>query len=272
MSKKSQLKKFSDAELSYLRSAWHSSRKEEITNTLQGHSWESIKREASKLGVSRAKFRSSNLSALLDDTLENAYWWGFLYADGYLSDRGSLVIQLSNLDLAHLKNIAARLGVSINECPGNMSRLDTMDKIGAERLRQKLRMNKRKTYNPPDNILFLRSGDMRTAFFVGFMDGDGSITYRKGKFQFLRAEMHGSWLGILQDMAENLLTDLGIRAKVSLNNRGYAQLSMYGIAQYMKLVEEISRNKLPALTRKWKHDLENRKANSSSQEEAIGDA
>ncbi|QRY46134.1 hypothetical protein JVX93_04420 [Mycolicibacterium boenickei] len=230
--------------------------KEEICKQL-GRQWKSIVEHASKMGLNRPKIRSYKLSRLLDDSPLNAYWWGFILADGYLGEKGSLVVALSTRDREHLEKLGSYLGAPsiAYERNGEMSRLAVSDKYGCAELRKKLMLSTEgaKTYFPPTSLEFLDADDLVLPFFIGLVDGDGSIHYdHNGTFKSIRILVHGSWHETLVDLASRVSAQVGRTPSVSNTNaRGNASLYLGTVAAHQILKQNISVNQLPALRRKW---------------------
>lgn len=114
-----------------------------------------------------------------------------------------------------------------------------------------------KTYNPPRK--FNLKGNRFLAFLIGFIDGDGCISYQTGREDcLLSIKCHKSWLPLLQTFSD-LLYELA-QAKSSMpkiNNQGYAHwyISNNAILKFLKF--KAIQMGIPVLTRKWdKIDLD----------------
>lgn len=245
--------KYTNEDLQYLRSNYSFEQKEAILSHLQGHSWISIMSKASKLGLSRPRtIRKPKLHGLIDTTLENCYWWGFIYSDGYLSATGKLVVQLSNLDRDHLDKLATKLSAPVYEAKGNMCRIDVMDKVSTECLRNKLGIKAKKTYSPPDNFEFLSTPDERLAFLLGFIDGDGSLRFdHNGSFKSLKVVVHENWFDFFENFCHTVGQDFDLRFTVTKNGRGNTSVYMGTKKSHRDLVNFINQYQIPAMDRKW---------------------
>lgn len=245
--------KYLPKEIAYLRNMYSTEQRHIIMENLEGHTWVSIKHKAKNLGLSRPRtIRRTRLHVLLEESVENAYWWGLIYSDGHLSPNDSLVIQLSDIDRDHLELIANKLETVVRRVKGNMSRVDVMDKASVRLLREILKMNHRKTYNPPSDLNFLTRPDTLLAFFVGFSDGDGSLHFdENGTFKSLKISVHGSWLDVLEIISRRLDEEWGINTTVTTNGRGNACLYMGTKASHQRIISFIETHQLPALRRKW---------------------
>ena len=117
-------------------------------------------------------------------SMGRAYWFGFILADGYMSDRGkygqSMVLQLSEVDSQHLvklKNDVKHSGnlQCINRKPNDATRLTLRSKLIYKDLTN-LGLNSRKSFSAqvPDIDESLLSH-----FYRGLIDGDGCWTWHR---------------------------------------------------------------------------------------------
>lgn len=188
------------------------------------------------------------LSKLLDNSLESFYWIGFLFADGHFTDLGRIVLTLSSTDEGHLHNFNKFLGspgvvrVSEGKVTFAVNDVETVSKVMSE-----YGLCQNKTYNAPR--LLKLSGGQRTAFLIGFIDGDGSIQYQTGREDCrLSIKLHATWLKWLEDLMETCC---------HINAQGYAYGCIADNVKLKQLKRFVVENKLPALSRKWdKIDLE----------------
>jgi DNA-binding transcriptional regulator WhiA len=223
-----------------------------------GRTWVSIKWHAKRLGISRPNIREAKLKKLLEQTVESAYWWGFIMSDGYLSNKGDLVFALSTKDENHLVKLSEYLGYPINiqrDVDVYMSRFSVMDKINGALLKTKLQITEKKTYNPPIDFSFLKTKEERLAFYIGFVDGDGSIQYdKKGTFKSIRIIVHGNWYNFWSSFCEQLTKDYSDLSFTVNNTNKRGNTSIYiGKKNTKHFLETfINENKLTILNRKWK--------------------
>lgn len=246
--------KYSESEINYLKENYSSESKKIILNNLNGHSWYSIKDKAIKLGFSRPNIRTDQLKKLLENNLINAYWWGLILSDGHLTNRGELIIRLQNLDLNYLKVLSDYIGCKLNYIESkNMVSLSAMDKINGIKLKNKLGITEKKTYNPPLNFDFLKTKEEMLSFLIGFIDGDGNITFNeKGVFKSIRIIIHGSWFNVMSDFINRLGLATNIHFTIKKNKRGNTFLYIGKKDNYMFLKKHINDNNINVLARKWK--------------------
>ncbi len=249
--------KYKTKEIEYLMQTYHYMDKQTIMKNLPGHSWRSVLDKANQLHLSRPNIRTSKLKILLEDTVLNAYWWGFIMADGHITNKGDLKIFLSIKDRNHLEKLAAYIkDVKIYDY-GTMSHFSVMDKINGNFLKEKLNINSRKTYNPPDSFDFLKTEEQLLAFFIGFVDGDGNISFRSLKdgsksFRSIRIVVHHNWYDFFKEYCSKLEQEFDLNFTINnTNKRGNTTVYLGTCASYNKLKDFINNNKLPILVRKW---------------------
>lgn len=251
------MSKYTEEEIEYLREFYCKQDRPTILKDLEGHSWISIKDKAKKLHLSRPNIRKFTLKKLIDNNLINCYWWGLIMSDGHISNKGDLKIHLQKSDDNYLKKLSDYLEVSL-KYHKNLCVLDPMDKINGVFLKEKLNIKSRKTYNPPSDLNFLKSKEEKLAFLIGFIDGDGSIQYRRGSFQSIRIVIHENWFETLQDISNQLKKDWDINSTITKNARGNACMYIGSYNTYKFFLDFIKENNLPNMIRKWRnYDNEN---------------
>ena len=119
------------------------------------------------------------------DTEEKAYWLGFLYADGYISNENSFELSVQDKDSNHIlkfknflksNHIIQSKNTTMNGKTFKQKRISIKDSQIAKDLRKHgCISNKSFTISFPE----LNSLDLYKSFIRGFFDGDGSII--KGK-------------------------------------------------------------------------------------------
>ena len=134
---------------------------------------------------------------------ESAYWWGFLYADGYVHKR-SLIVGLQGKDQSHLEKLAKFLGSTApikdkldNTHKYSVCELFVTHSHLAERLTE-LGIVKHRTR--PDIVQNLLPVNLYNHWIRGFFDGDGSAGFRNNSLHlsFCGSKEIMTWLqGIL---------------------------------------------------------------------------
>lgn len=248
--------KWSPEEDQLLKDNWDSATKETLNDLFPKHTYESLCLRACKLGLSanNRRKRKGSFDFLNSLTENSIYWWGFIMADGCLSERG-LIISLSTKDSDHLDKLRAHLilpklrfftnfkGYS-KEKGSDMCALHLDNKKWATEWRSKLKISSAKTYTPPDLSLFLTPENF-IYFMIGFIDGDGSIWLSR-KYPNIRVEVHPNWMPQLEVFSKLLLEFYNIESRTRFTLRGYAQLiikkqSMSIFFEYVKKVDYLER-------------------------------
>lgn len=222
-----------------------------------GASYFAIAAQAAKLGIKSKPQNHYKLKRMLEDTLENYYWMGFIMADGYITEDGELTVQTCRKDKGHLIKLAKKLDSNVIDreykttyglC--KTSCLTCKDiKHGVE-LKQKMNIVGQKTYNPP-SLDFIKTDEQFLAFFAGFTDGDGCIGYAKnGRPYVLRIGCHRNWIKTFECIAQRL-KKLGYKAVTSIEKRGYSILRMSTSGHILGLRNKFVEMNLPIMERKW---------------------
>lgn len=244
--------KYTDIDIENLKKYYHELDRPSLLKILNGHSWVSIKNKANKLGLARPNIRQAKLKILLEHNILNSYWWGLIISDGYLSNRGELVVQLGIKDKIYLSQLAKYIGVT-PYYPTGFIRISAMDRINGLKLKNKLGIIVKKTYNPPNNFDFLKNKDMMLAFLIGFIDGDGCIQYRNETFSSIRIVIHHNWISFFKTFQQILLNYYPfLRLNISLNGRNNTCIYLGKKSNYQFLCNFIKIHQLPILDRKWK--------------------
>lgn len=209
-------------------------------------------------------YKTKELGILLEEVPETYYWIGFLLADGTFYEKTRAIgLCLSDKDKEHLINfikyiksdcvITTRKN-NFNSYDGEFSKLhqiwvsyknivtDIINKFG---------ICPKKTYNPP-NLPLIADDDLFISMFIGFIDGDGSISYVNNKYTEIRIKIHKSWDLLLQSFVCRLyaMVDLTYPKGRYVLKKYY--VSSIGNSKVIKLLKNkaIELN-LPILQRKW---------------------
>lgn len=157
------------------------------------------------------------------DTEDKAYWLGFLYADGNVSDRGSVNVDLQSSDLIHLKKFQSCIESKSNPRlqitrKYNRSRFGVANRHFSEMLVLHGCMPRKSLILKFPTFL---SDDLLRHFIRGYFDGDGSLSYSNtnpGVSE--RITIACSMVGTLNFVSDvNLyLNKLGIHGCISKNH------------------------------------------------------
>lgn len=225
-----------------------------------GISYQALVCAAGRFGVTGKLLNRYKLKSLMEDTLENYYWMGFIMADGYISEGGELKIGLSQNDKNHLQKLATKLNIDIIDKEfkttynlAKVSNITCKDIVYGVELRKKMNIVGQKTYNPPC-LDFIKTNEQFLSFFAGFADGDACVCFRGSDRPYLlRLNCHGSWIKNFEYMAEKL-REFGYKVTTTIDNRGYSVLRMSTSGHILSLRDKFVEMGLPIMERKWFYD------------------
>lgn len=240
--------KWTEEEREKLKIHWKSSTMKELLLQFPNRTYQSLMKEASKIGIKSEaeRKRKGSLEFLNQLNPKSCYWWGFIIADGHISHKGELAITLSSLDKEHLLKLSNILGCNISE-RRNFVYLRIGDKSFGEKWLNILSINAPKTYFPPDLSIFYTKENL-LPFVIGLVDGDGCIWESKDWLN-LRIELHGNWLNTLQIISNKLKEFYDIDCKIKTSKRGYSQLNI-NTKKDLKILKDYISN-VDYLERKW---------------------
>jgi hypothetical protein len=200
----------------------------------------------------------------------NSYWAGFIAADGCITGKQVLSINLAEKDKEHLEKLATLLAEDYQVktyqhkegnsygSTGNYVAFALSSQQWKEDLEKNWGITKRKTatYRFPEHL----EEGLRAAFIAGYIDGDGSInTTKAGKKDKLQVSINGT---------EELLVGIRdfLRTKgVELKNNIYASRGISVLitasTTAKKVCEVFYDEDLPLLERKWGTYLDHKDRN-----------
>ena len=216
-----------------------------------------------KVGKSNIKYTQDNDFFKIIDTEEKAYWLGFIYADGYITKRNELRINLSADDEDHLHKF-------YNAIKSNREIKYTQKKMNGNIYKQayayiasgdfvKHLISKGCTNNKSLTLKFPISDilpeKLVNHFVRGYFDGDGSIHVSKVN-NTGHKNYRLSFVGT-EDMLNNIKNILNC-SHLKLEDRGsFYCLQINGNIQVLKILDEfIYRDANIYLDRKYKKYLE----------------
>lgn len=158
--------KWTEHETDSLKYHWCNSSMLELLAAFPNRNYTSLMLKAQQLGVKSIinRHRKGSLKFLDELTKDSCYWWGFIIADGHLTSKGELVINLSVKDVIHLRKLAKQLNCKISirkylnsytKCMAECCILRIQDKEFGKKWLKILKIVSPKTYNPPDLSVFL---------------------------------------------------------------------------------------------------------------------
>ena len=224
---------------------------DEMQELLPTRTRTAIKLMGRRLGLSSTNkvWRESDLSILLNETLESNYWIGFLLADGSIFNNKRLKFALADKDKDQVIRFADYIGCknwheNIKHGKYSYCYVSAQDNEIVPKLTDRFDIKQNKTYDPPRVSVFDNlSDDCFLSLFVGFVDGDGCIQNIAGKRKDvgLQIKNHGSWIKVLAYFEKRLWKiskiekrqSKGLSAKI--NSFGYASI-YFGDSRLMKFL------------------------------------
>lgn len=167
--------KWTEAEDDIIRKYYPKSGANTVHKILKNREVRAIQQRAFKLGVKYLQYNKEFFDKI--DTIEKAYWLGFLYADGYVTSDNRWGVELGYEDYDHLQNLLYAFSYSGNLKTRTRNGIKSCSfLINNKYMSSSLISNgviPNKTYSlvfPNKNIL---PQDMLSHFIRGFFDGDG---------------------------------------------------------------------------------------------------
>lgn len=190
------------------------------------------------------------LLKLFENTPESAYWLGYIMADASLSNK-RLRFGISAKDAEHLQKFVDWIGhprpVSIDSRGAAIWSIQEPESIQLLRgLFWQEFNDSPKTFNPPDYLPY-DDKELLTSYLIGFIDGDGSISYQTGRETvMLRTVSHPNWWCHLW-----FLTNATGFGTTRMRSDGYAEIFSGRFIEIVRLKQFARQHHLPILSRKW---------------------
>jgi intein/homing endonuclease len=186
------------------------------------------------------------------DNEMNAYWFGFIMADGYVrttSKSYRLGITLNNIDKDHLQKFLNNIG----------SNHLIKTRIRYEREYSEISINSKtmifdlidkgcipkKTYNGFIGENVLCSLNEKIAFLRGFLDGDGFISKNRYNIVYTIKSKQ------IAESVFEMIKELGVESKLYLDNKNLYRISIYNKLNFFKLLSLLYDNANIYLDRKY---------------------
>jgi hypothetical protein len=210
-----------------------------------------------------------NLARLLSEELETFYWIGFVMADGWVTTnikennrQDVFGLILSSIDTHHLEKLGCFIGIDVTTFFRNTNFkigaksciLKVNDVINVPKLKERFDIHNTKTEIPPNWRKFTFSNKQLISLFIGYIDGDGSITKRRNTDKLhLSIQAKDVWSDNLCFMVETFIRffDIMIKSKPAINCRSHVQLSICKNELIGCLKIFAIKHRLPILHRKW---------------------
>lgn len=151
------------------------------------------------------------------DTEEKAYWLGFIFADGYVSNKNDFELSLSIVDIKHLQKFNKFINHTKEIKNDNYRcRLFLKDSHFVNRLKELGCISKKSLILQFPNLNIFKSKDLIKHFIRGYWDGDGCLSYCDIGHQRIQISVLGTE-DFLTKMKENL--PLKFDYKLGYNNK-----------------------------------------------------
>ena len=185
-----------------------------------------------------------------------AYLAGFLYADGYVDKRNSLIINLAIVDEGFLQNLCDILNKELNKIyklkyieSQNSVRLSIYCRKFVQNL-QNIGIRNRKTYDNDSSIFDnIKNKILKIHFIRGFYDGDGGIHINKvGKVQISIVSLNQK---LLDSILNFIKTECMIKTKANLTKTHVYALQLQGNVVVKSFLDLLYTNSTIYLSRKY---------------------
>ena len=183
-------------------------------------------------------------------TEKSAYWLGFIFADGHLSDRDYLEITIK--DKEHLEKFKADINsehkISTKHVNGfDYYKIILRDKHLAEQLRY-LGVSHNKTYgwdlpSIPDEYM--------NHFIRGLFDGDGTFTHSKGAYSFRIVSYNRNILEELIEIIKNFVPEVNGHIRIYQYKERVPELNIGDNKTLKVFLEWLYNNSTVYLDRKY---------------------
>jgi hypothetical protein len=264
----------------------HKKAYDEYTECLNKGEEPSLTKISKKYGISRDRFAARLKKAGIEvvnyqntpkfnyeifdniDSEEKAYWLGFIFADGYVSEKGyHFEISLKLEDKEHLEKFNKFIGCSIEGkvkigdsiCNGKSfkrCRWSCVNKHLHSSLVELGCIPKKSLILKFPDISLFKSKDLIRHFIRGYFDGDGCISYRTKQHDHMMAVVLGT-SEFLNEMQKYLPFN-AIR-KLQYNDKSKSEitrtLNYYGESG-LKFIDFLYQNSTIFLNRKYERYLE----------------
>ena len=184
-------------------------------------------------------------------------------ADGHVSNRGDVYLNQLDSERKYIERLYSLLGgrpedVKLRESVSSYTKeklLMCQCRIGHKQVIDQLRpligLSPNKTYTPPI-VEYFFTPDIFFSFFIGMLDGDGSIWIsNKGvSSPTFQMTLHLNWLDALSKMSAKLFEYYEVSTNVKTTKNGYALIECADQSSMRKMYE-LSKSIPIKMERKW---------------------
>lgn len=235
---------------------WQNYPKDKLIEMYPQYTYSSLKARAGHFKWKKPKrfINKCKLQKLMDDTLYNWYWYGFILGDGSLDNEGELRMTLAIKDIDHLQKFADYIDINIHKreafkykqytCSESCV-INIKDAEYGIKFRELFKIDGPKTYNAC-SFECIKTKEQFLSLLIGLIDADGYVDH-----VMIRIQCHASWLDNF-NFIRDWLIKLGIDSvKTKIDKREYVHLTIHKIRNINALYEYAKSNNLPYLERKW---------------------
>lgn len=203
------------------------------------------------------KIKSDNVKRTLNksffkniDTESKAYWLGFIFADGCVTNNNltgnyKLAVELSSVDKHHLIKLKKDIESDAKICKRKGKEMSSVNISSKELIQDLIKYgcipNKTENGYISKEILNLNN-ELKNAFIRGFLDGDGFIDKKRYRIIFTIKSLE------VVKSIETLLTDYRYRI---VDNISYYRIVIENKEDYYKFLNDIYGNARIFLDRKY---------------------
>ena len=253
-------KYFTRNDISDLKNLYKNESKQKVLKRFPNHEWKSIQNIATRLGIPKlhSELSIGNIKKLLYLNKESCYWLGLIATDGYISKCGTLKVSLCINDSKYLSGLSKYLGCNLNYYYKNrfanrfngskgIVRVKVKDYTYGVKLRELFKIKDKKTYEPI-SIDFLKNKYQFFCFFIGMIDGDGSI---KKNGRGMCIDMYINQYSFLEKLGNilkkyNFISGFKIQKYLKM-----CRLNIHRKNDLYNIYRLVKKLKLPILKRKW---------------------
>lgn len=245
-------KVFNDVQLQFIKDNYEKMTYKEMSELelFNGLDSKQIRTKASTMGLKKNRQFDKRYFQNIDNS-NKAYWLGFIYADGYITRKGELGIELQYSDEQHLQKLNTLIGGvhKITRRQRNQKfngykyisdlasfRVFSVDMV-SDLFKNGIDFNKTKS-----DIFPKVSEDLFFPFVRGFMDGDGCIHINQKNNAVV--SFTNSNVEFLNYISDEIYSKIGIRGSIYKEKEFKYRLQYFKKSDTKKLLDKIYEDKL----------------------------